>query len=126
MLSLSASFTVLPASDLARARDFYRDKLGITPFREEDDALFYGSAESPELMIYVTPNVGTAQNTQLCWVVTDLRATMDELRAAGVTFEEYDFDGLTTVDGVAETNGDSGSWFKDSEGNILCLAQPRT
>jgi predicted enzyme related to lactoylglutathione lyase len=126
MLASSASFTVLPAEDLARARDFYRDKIGITPFREDAESLIYGSVEAPDLMIYQTSNVGTAKNTQMCWVVTDISATMDELRSAGVTFEEYDFPGLTTVDGVAEMDGEYSSWFKDSEGNILCLAQPRT
>lgn len=122
MLSLSSSFTVLPAEDIARARDFY-SKLGFTPFREDGESLFYGSADDPELMIYKTPNAGTAKNTQICWAVTDIRATMDELRAAGITFEEYDFEGLKTVDGVAEIEGEYSAWFRDSEGNYVCLAQ---
>ncbi|MET0480392.1 MAG: VOC family protein, partial [Mycetocola sp.] len=87
---MSDSYTVLPASDIARARDFYRDKLGLEPTREDDDNLIYGSAAAPDLLIYRTPNAGTAQNTQICWAVTDIRATMDELKSAGVTFEEYD------------------------------------
>ena len=122
MLTLSASFPVLPAEDIARVRDFY-SKLGLTPFREDDESLLYGSTEDPELMIYKTPNVGTAKNTQICWAVTDIRATMDELRSAGITFEDYDFDGLKTVDGVVEIDGEYSAWFRDSEGNFVCLAQ---
>ena len=125
MLSLSSSFTVLPAEDITRARDFY-SRLGLTPFREDDESLLYGSTEEPQLMIYKTPNVGTAKNTQICWAVTDIRATMDELRSAGVTFEDYDFEGLTTVDGVAEMDVEYSAWFRDSEGNYVCLAQART
>jgi hypothetical protein len=46
------------------------------------------------------------------------------LKAAGVVFEEYDFPSLKTVDGVAETPGNTRSaWFKDSEGNTLGLVQ---
>lgn len=48
---------------------------------------------------------------------------MAELRARGVTFEEYDQPGLKTVDGVMEASGMRGAWFKDSEGNILSVVQ---
>jgi catechol 2,3-dioxygenase-like lactoylglutathione lyase family enzyme len=126
MLTTSVSFTVLPASDISRARDFYRDKLGIEPSMEEGEMLMYGSATAPDFMIYRTPNAGSAQNTQMCWVVTDIRSTMEELRASGVTFEDYDSEDLKTVDGVAELEGEYSSWFKDSEGNFLCLSQLRS
>lgn len=125
MLNSSAAFAVLPASDISRARDFYRDKLGLEPFRDDGDSLIYGSEQSPDLMIYQTPNAGTAKNTQLCWAVTDIRATMAELRKAGVTFEDYDSDELRTVDGVAEYEEEYSAWFRDSEGNYICLAQGR-
>ncbi|MFH8381268.1 hypothetical protein ACH4E7_10015 [Kitasatospora sp. NPDC018058] len=48
---------------------------------------------------------------------------MSALRDRVITFEEDDFPGLKTVNGVAERNGIRGAWFKDSEGNIRCLAQ---
>ncbi len=125
MLTASASFPVLPAADLFRARDFYRDKLGLEPTRVSDENLLYGAVNAPDLLIYETPNAGTAQNTQICWVVADIRSTIDELRGAGVTFEDYDFDGLHTVDGVAEFDEEYSAWFRDSEGNIICVSQPR-
>jgi predicted enzyme related to lactoylglutathione lyase len=46
-----------------------------------------------------------------------------ELRARGVVFEEYRSGQLQTVDGIATTRGGRAAWFKDSEGNILGLAQ---
>ncbi|MET1052204.1 MAG: VOC family protein [Mycetocola sp.] len=125
MLTSSASFTVLPAADLHRARIFYRDKLGLEPSRVTDESLLYGSVDAPDLLIYETPNAGTAQNTQICWAVTDIRATMTELRNTGVTFEEYDFDELRTVAGVAEYDDEYSAWFRDSEGNYICLSQSR-
>jgi hypothetical protein len=55
-----------------------------------------------------------------------------ELRGRAVVFEEYDFPGLTTVNGIAEIEGnypskgkgERGAWFRDSEGNMLGLGQP--
>ena len=64
-----------------------------------------------------------ADNTAAGFLVDDLEATMKELRAKGVKFEEYDFPGLKTVNGIATTDGEKGAWFKDTEGNILALAE---
>ncbi|HEV7849475.1 MAG TPA: VOC family protein [Mycetocola sp.] len=126
MLMTSASFTVLPATDINRAREFYRGKLGLEPTLDQGEMLMYGSATAPDFMIYQTPNAGTAQNTQMCWRVTDIRSAMDELRSSGVTFEEYDSDDLKTVNGIAEYEGEYSAWFRDSEGNFLCLSQFRS
>ncbi|MET3811123.1 VOC family protein [Arthrobacter sp. UYEF3] len=112
---------VLPASDIARARDFYRDKLGLEPDNPDaGDNLQYTCGAGSRFMLYQTPHAGTAKNTQLGWMVTDLPATVAELRAAGVVFEDYDFPGLKTEDGIATLpDGNSAAWFLDSEGNIL-------
>jgi hypothetical protein len=52
--------------------------------------------------------------------VEDLEA---EVKARGVAFQEYRSGQLQTVDGIATTQGGRAAWFKDSEGNILGLAQ---
>ena len=71
----------------------------------------------------------------MAWTVDDLEATVDRLRARGVTFEEYDLPGLRTVDGIAEVAGnypsrggvgERAAWFRDSEGNLLGIGQPIT
>jgi predicted enzyme related to lactoylglutathione lyase len=55
--------------------------------------------------------------------VEDLEAEVAELKARGMVFEEYRSGQLQTVDGIATTQGGRAAWFKDSEGNILGLAQ---
>ena len=69
------------------------------------------------------------------WEVEDIDATVRELRDRGVVFEEYDFPGIRTVDGIAEVEGNYPSkggvgeravWFRDSEGNLLGIGQPVT
>jgi catechol 2,3-dioxygenase-like lactoylglutathione lyase family enzyme len=116
---------VLPASDIARARDFYRDKLGLEPENPDaDDNLQYRCGGGTGFLLYQTENAGTAKNTQIGWAVADLRAAVTELRDNGVTFEDYDQPGLKTEDGVATfPDGSSAAWFLDTEGNILSLNQ---
>lgn len=53
----------------------------------------------------------------------DVDAEVARLRAAGVVFEEYDLPGLKTENGIATGDQERAAWFKDSEGNILCVAQ---
>ena len=53
--------------------------------------------------------------------VPDARAAIDDLTARGVTFEDYDFPGLKTVNKVCILGSEKAAWFKDTEGNILCI-----
>jgi hypothetical protein len=60
------------------------------------------------------------------------KATIRDLAAPGVAFEEYDLPGLRTVDGIAEIEGnypskgtgELGAWSYDSEGDLLSIGQP--
>lgn len=115
---------VLPAADLDRAKRFYQDTLGLKVVEEREDGIKFESGDSV-FYLYPTPYAGAAQHTQAAWTVSDLDETMAELRDRGVVFEEYDLPGLKTVNGVAETESVRGAWFKDTEGNILGLAQDK-
>ena len=123
MLSDSEIYAVLPASDLGRARGFYKDKLGLDPAEERPEGAIYESKGGGKFLLYETQFAGTAQNTAMNWVVNDLDAEMADLRSRGVEFEEYDFPGLKTENGVAKYEEGRGAWFKDSEGNILALSE---
>ena len=123
MLSDLEIYAVLPASDLGRAREFYKDKLGLEPVEERREGLIYQTSSGPKFLLYETQFAGTAQNTAMNWAARDLDAEMAELRSRGVVFEEYDFPGLKTENGVATDDDGRGAWFKDSEGNILALSE---
>ena len=126
MAEFTTAFGVLAAHDLARARAWYSDKLGLEPALSLEgigtDVYLIGGAQ---VTIYETPSAGTAKSTALGIVVSDLRGSMAELRSRGVVFEDYDMeDGPTTVDGVAsDESGGAAAWFTDSEGNIINLVQ---
>ncbi|MGO4595503.1 VOC family protein [Leifsonia sp. 2TAF2] len=124
MLESCVTYSVLPASDLQRATAWYRDKLELEPERTEGQGVLYGTGSAAKIYLYETGNAGTAQNTAMCWLVPDIEAALAHLRDRGVVFEDYDFPGLKTENGIAEDEMGRSAWFKDSEGNYLCLTQP--
>ncbi|WP_404433794.1 VOC family protein [Microbacterium lacus] len=115
---------VIAVSDLARARSFYEEVLGITPveIQEEAQSVMYTLGGTP-LLVYLSGFAGTAKNTVFAIETNDLDADMAELSVKGVEFQDYDFPGLRTTNGVAELPGERSAWFADSEGNILALNQ---
>ena len=115
---------VLPATDINRAKEYYRDKLGIEPSESmEKGAVMYSCGQGTRFLVYQTDNAGTAKNTQMGWETDNLEREMEELRGRGVVFEEYDFPGLKTENGVATADWGKAAWFLDSEGNILNISQ---
>lgn len=123
MLKDRSIMAVLPAKDINRAKDFYRDKLGLEPSETVEDSLVYRGGNGTGFLIYQTENAGTAKNTQMGWDTDNIDREMEELRGRGVKFEEYDMPGLKTENGVATNEWGKGAWFLDSEGNILNLSQ---
>ncbi|MGH3715381.1 MAG: VOC family protein [Micromonosporaceae bacterium] len=124
MLADLSVHPTIPARDLERAKRFYRDILGLKVTEERPEGISFESGDT-KLYLYPTFTPEVAAHTLASWDVADLDAEMTELRGRGITFEEYDFPGLKTENGVAELGGERGCWFKDSEGNILALGQRR-
>ena len=55
--------------------------------------------------------------------VDDIESEVAALQSRGVQFIEYDFPGLKTVDGIADTGPVRAAWFNDTEGNLLGIVQ---
>jgi catechol 2,3-dioxygenase-like lactoylglutathione lyase family enzyme len=123
MLRDQRMLPAIPASDLARARAWYADKLGLTTEEELPEALLYRSSQDSLFLLFTSDGAGTVQHQLAVWVVEDLEAEVAELHRRGVEFEQYDQPGLHTVNGIAVTPAGKGAWFKDSEGNILTVTQ---
>lgn len=122
MLADHRAFATLPAADMSRAKKWYKDKLGLSPTREDPGGAMYMLGAGSMFMLYPSTFAGTAQNTALEFNSDDVRADVASLRAKGVVFESYDMPGLKTEDGIASLGPTLAAWFKDSEGNILALA----
>ena len=126
MLSSSRVEANIPAADLKRARDFYANVLGLTPTREIDGIqLTYRTDGGTTFNLYETSFAGQAGHTIAQWHVDDVEAEVRDLKAKGVAFEVYDDMPGTRWDGeIAFVEGmGRAAWFKDSEGNTLCLDQ---
>ena len=123
MLKITESAATLPAQDIARARKFYEEKLGFKPGQEVGGGVVYEFAAGTSCYMYSTPSAGTSKASQAFWRVADVEREVSELKARGVKFEDYDFPGLKTVNGIATDGGGKAAWFKDSEGNIMAVIQ---
>jgi predicted enzyme related to lactoylglutathione lyase len=121
MLQDSPMYAYLPAKDVARARQFYEQKLGFVPKREVAGGVTYEFAGDTGCFLYPTPNAGTSAASQAFWQVADVEREVAELKAKGVTFEHYDMPGMK--DEIATRGGARSAWFKDTEGNILAIVQ---
>jgi len=121
-LSTAPAATTLPAEDLGRARSFYEEKLGLeTEARDDMPGNLFVHAGRDTLIVLYERERTKADNTAVTFEVEDIEATASELRSHGVSFEQYDFPGMKTIDGIARRGADVAAWFKDSEGNTLCI-----
>ncbi|MRR11312.1 VOC family protein [bacterium] len=125
ILTKSPAYAVLPAENLARARKFYHEVLGF----EVDDypqmqQFVIKAGEGSRILVYERGRT-TAQHTAVSFIVSQLAHAMEDLRARGIEFEEYDLPGLKTENGVASMPEGAAAWFTDPEGNILNITEMR-
>jgi predicted enzyme related to lactoylglutathione lyase len=122
MLNDSKVTANVPAADLDRAKRFYADTLGLTPAMENDGGLVYQTAGGTVFFVYQTEFAGQAGHTIAQWHVDDLDTEVKDLQGKGLAFEHYDLPGVTWDGDIASLPGmGRAAWFKDSEGNIMCL-----
>jgi predicted enzyme related to lactoylglutathione lyase len=129
MLTTSRVEATIPAADLSRARAFYADKLGPLPTRELGGvALVYETEGGTTFNVYETAYAGQAGHTIAQWHVADIEAEVHDLKAKGVEFEVYeDMPGVQWDGEIAAMEGlGRAAWFKDSEGNTMCIDQEET
>jgi predicted enzyme related to lactoylglutathione lyase len=123
MLKNAPIVPYIPATDVARARKFYEEKVGLVPREEVAGGVVYECANGSWVFLYPSAGGGTSKASQAFWQVHDVEAEVAELKARGVVFEEYDMPGMPMVDSIATAGGSKAAWFKDSEGNILAVIQ---
>ena len=121
-LATSAVAALLPVADIDRAKGFY-DRLDL-PFLGTNDEGSLMYQLSGATLILLPRDAGTQNpSTALTWEVDDVGAEIADLEGRGVVFEDYDLPGLKTVDHIAEMGGEKAAWFKDPDGNVLCVHQ---
>ena len=119
MLSSSEVCATIAVSDLAAAQKFYEEVLGFEKSKETPGGVFYKSGSSG-IFVYPSSSAGTNKATYASWLVDDVEAEIEALKAKGVTFEHYDDMPDTTLEGDVHVMGSmKAAWFKDPDGNIL-------
>ncbi len=122
--------TRIPAKDLARAKRWYVEKLGLLPTEERDGGLRY-ECDAGVFCLFQSSGAADGSFTQMAFNVDDIDAEMTELRRRGVVFEDYGIPGLTMSNNIVDIpdnypskgRGERGAWFRDSEGNLLGIGQ---
>ena len=123
MLKNARIVPCIPVADVARARQFYEEKIGFTPKEQYAGGVIYECGGGSWVFMYPSAGAGTSKASTAFWAVDDVAAEVAELKSRGVVFEEYDMPGIKTVNGIASAGGAKTAWFKDSEGNILAISQ---
>ncbi len=126
MLSDGQAAATLAVSDLDRARKYYSDTLGFTVQMESEGGLLLSAGQGTAIFVYPSQFAGTNKATAVSFNVEDFDGTIADLRERGVTFIDYDFPGLKTENGVAQTPEGPGAWFSDPDGNLIAVTSMST
>ena len=121
-LAMVPATTILPTAQPGAAKTFYSEVLGL-PYRgtDADGKLLFALAAGSTLALIEKPPGSQADHTAISFEVADIGASIRELQALGVVFDDYDLPGLKTVEHVCVLGAEKAAWFKDPDGNILCL-----
>jgi catechol 2,3-dioxygenase-like lactoylglutathione lyase family enzyme len=126
-LSSYAVGAVVAVSDMARAKDFYEGKLGLSAAADDPDGgRTYACSGGTTIHIFQSPgNAGRSSATVAGWTVDNLEPIVDDLTSKGVKFEQYDSAPFATnAKGIAVVGNSKAAWFKDPDGNIMGIIQP--
>jgi catechol 2,3-dioxygenase-like lactoylglutathione lyase family enzyme len=122
MFTNTKAFSGFSVSDVAKAREFYGDTLGLKT-SEANGLLTLHLAGDRDVIVYPSPNHTPATYTILNFPVDDIDKAVEELTSRGVRFERYD--GLEQDEkGIHRTGGPLIAWFTDPAGNVLSVLQP--
>ena len=123
MLGNVPMITVLPATDIARAKAFWQG-LGLQVRMEQDGNVMFEAGNGTMMLIYERPEATKAEHTVAGFLVDDVYDAVDYVSQRGAEIQHYDSPGMQTNEyGVVDIGGFRGAWFKDSEGNIVSIAE---
>ena len=109
MFADTKTFSAFAVDDLAQARKFYAETLGLR-VSGEDRWIILHLADGGDVRVYPRPGHTPAANTVLMFQVDNIEAAVGELTKRGVTRG-----GGPII----------AAWFKDPAGNILEVMQER-
>ena len=124
MLKDSKAFSGFAVDDLAKAREFYGETLGLRTeiLDEQNGLMMLHSPGDHDTLVYLRPGFTPASYTILNFPVERIEEAVDELTKRGVQFEHYE--GMDQDDkGISRDDGPAIAWFKDPAGNVLSVLE---
>jgi catechol 2,3-dioxygenase-like lactoylglutathione lyase family enzyme len=122
MVGATMVVATVPVSDLARAKAFYGETLGLTLLWENPASCRFRCGEGSEISVFRRPSTVT-EHTLAHFEVTDVEAAVRDLEVRGVAFVDYADGPLQTTGHIAQMGPARGAWFRDPDGNFLGLRQ---
>ena len=121
MLTDSPAFSGFSVNDLAAARRFYEETLGLRVSDVEMDGLMrLNLGGGTDVLVYEKSDHTPATFTVLNFPVPDVEKAVDELTARGVRFEQYEYP-PTDEKGIMRAGGPLIAWFTDPAGNVFSV-----
>ena len=121
MLSDSHAYSGFSSNDIAKAKEFYAQTLGLK-VTEEYGMLTLHLAGGGKVLIYPKDNHEPASFTVLNFPVENIDQVVHGLAEAGVQFERYE--GVNQDElGIHREYGPPIAWFKDPAGNVLSVIE---
>jgi catechol 2,3-dioxygenase-like lactoylglutathione lyase family enzyme len=121
MLKQSPVTTIIPVVDTDQARRFYEEVLGLEEERRLPDGSVVLRAGGSALELSRRTRAVPSPYTVASFEVRDISREVGDLESRGVHFEDYDLPDLKTDRHVCVLGSEKAAWFKDPDGNILCL-----
>jgi catechol 2,3-dioxygenase-like lactoylglutathione lyase family enzyme len=122
MFKDSPAFSGFSVNDVAAAKAFYRDTLGVD-VTEDNGMLQLRLGSGATVLIYPKPNHEPATYTVLNFPTADVEAAVDELAARGVHCEQYEGMPGQDAKGILRGQGPTIAWFRDPSGNTLSVIE---
>ena len=127
MLKKTHVTVTVPVVDLKRAESFYENKLGLDKKGVDPSGAVLLSTGETEIELYKGSAPPRADHTVMSFGVLNIENEIRDLEGKGVKFEDYNLpDFKTDANHIFRQNGDKAAWFKDSEGNVLCLHEHKS
>jgi predicted enzyme related to lactoylglutathione lyase len=124
MLKDAKAFSGFSVNDLAAAKEFYGQTLGLeVEDNRPGQGLVLKIAGGNGIFVYSKDDHVAATYTILNFPVDDIDQAVDELTGKGIKFEHYEnmTDAKGIARGISAGRGADIAWFKDPAGNFLSV-----
>jgi len=123
VLDKTDAVATVAVKNLESAKGFYERTLGLTKLMENELMVSFKTGGS-KLFVYRSPYAGSSKATVVTWVTDEVEDIVKTLQDRGVSFEHYDLPDMTREGDLHVAGSMKAAWFKDPDGNILCVVTP--